>query len=45
LPNPCKLEPYMGAVVVIHLWTAWLLLCLSDALARMARRMVPGRNA
>ena len=29
-------------IALIRLWAAWLLLGLSDALARMARRMLPG---
>ena len=29
-------------MTLIRLWAAWLLLRLSDALARMVRRMVPG---
>jgi hypothetical protein len=30
-------------MTLIRLWAAWLLLRLSDALARMVRRMVPSR--
>jgi hypothetical protein len=30
------------SINVIRLWAAWLLLRLSDALARIVRRMVPG---
>jgi hypothetical protein len=31
-------------MTLIRLWAAWLLVRLSDALARVARRLVPPRH-